>query len=126
MTDSSGLKQPERAPGPPLIIRRGDPGYEGNDDAATTGRTQYPGAELGCPVPLNQRIGNPSANQVGGDHYRKYNIQPIEYVLANSMGYLPGCALKYITRYKDKGGAEDIRKAIHYLKLILEFEYGQV
>lgn len=70
-------------------------------------------------------ISNPSDRQIGGDHYRKFKIQPIEYVLANGMGYLPGCALKYITRYKDKGGAQDIHKAIHYLQLILEFEYGE-
>jgi hypothetical protein len=62
--------------------------------------------------------------QPGGDHYRKYPIQPIEYIVANNIGFLPGNVIKYVTRYKDKNGAEDIRKAIHYLEMILEFEYS--
>lgn len=80
-----------------------------------------------APVPTISRapLSNPSDRQVGGDHYRRFKIQPIEYVLANGMGYLPGCALKYLTRYKEKGGAQDIKKCIHYLELILEFEYGE-
>jgi hypothetical protein len=61
--------------------------------------------------------------QVGGNHYRKHKIQPIQYIVANKIGFLAGNVVKYVTRYKDKGGAEDIRKAMHYLELILEFEY---
>ena len=64
-----------------------------------------------------------SARQVAGSHYKKYAIQPAEYCAKNKIGFLPGTAIKYVTRYKDKGGAEDIRKAIHILELILEFEY---
>lgn len=66
-----------------------------------------------------------SNTQVGGDHYKKYKIQPIEYAYANKMGALEHGVIKYVTRHQDKGKAEDIRKAIHYLKLILEFEYGE-
>jgi hypothetical protein len=65
-------------------------------------------------------------NQEGGSHYRGYAIQPVEYIVANGVGFLAGNVIKYVTRYKDKGGAEDIRKAIHYLNLILEFEYPNV
>lgn len=61
--------------------------------------------------------------QVGGEHYRKYAIQPAEYNARNGLSFLAGNVIKYVTRYKDKGGAEDIRKAMHYLELILEFEY---
>ena len=61
--------------------------------------------------------------QEGGTHYKKYKIQPVEYTVANDLGFLAGSIIKYVTRYKDKGGAEDIRKAMHYLELILEFEY---
>lgn len=63
--------------------------------------------------------------QAGGDHYRDMKIQPIEYIIANEIGFLPGNIIKYASRYKAKGGAEDIRKVIHYCKLILEFEYGE-
>lgn len=64
-----------------------------------------------------------TGRQVGGDHYRKYPIQPAEYSTRNGLSFLAGNVVKYVTRYKDKGGAEDIRKALHYLELILEFEY---
>lgn len=64
--------------------------------------------------------------QVGGSHYRKYGIQPVEFCVANNLGFLAGNVVKYVTRYKDKNGAEDIRKAIHYLELILEFEYSEI
>lgn len=61
--------------------------------------------------------------QVSGTHYLKYKIQPTEYIVANGIGFLAGNVIKYTTRYKDKNGADDIRKAIHYLNMILEFEY---
>lgn len=61
--------------------------------------------------------------QEGGTHYRDYPIQPVEYIVADGIGFLAGNVIKYATRYRDKNGAEDIRKAIHYLELILEFEY---
>jgi hypothetical protein len=63
--------------------------------------------------------------QEGGTHYRSYAIQPVEYIVANGIGFLAGNVIKYATRYRDKNGAEDIKKAIHYLELILEFEYPQ-
>jgi hypothetical protein len=59
----------------------------------------------------------------GSSHYTKYKIQPVEYTIANNLSFLAGNVVKYVTRYKDKGGAEDIRKAMHYLELILQFEY---
>jgi len=63
--------------------------------------------------------------QEGGDHYKKQKIQPIEYIDANKLDYMQGCVVKYITRHKDKNGAEDIRKIKHYCDLILELQYGQ-
>jgi hypothetical protein len=63
--------------------------------------------------------------QVGGDHYRKLKIQPVEYIAANDIPAFAANVIKYATRYRSKGGAEDIRKAIHYCQLILEFEYGE-
>jgi hypothetical protein len=65
------------------------------------------------------------ASQVGGDHYRKLAIQPVHYIHANKLDFLQGNIVKYATRHKDKGGAEDVRKIIHYARLILELEYGE-
>ena len=61
--------------------------------------------------------------QVSGNHYKDKGIQPIVYIHANNLGFCAGNVVKYVTRYKTKGGAADIRKAIHYLELLLELEY---
>ena len=62
--------------------------------------------------------------QVDGAHYKDLPIQPVEYIHANKLTYLAGNVVKYISRHKAKGGAADVRKAIHYCELILELEYG--
>jgi hypothetical protein len=63
-----------------------------------------------------------SALQVGGDHYKKLAIQPAEYAQKNRLGFIEGCVIKYVTRWRDKGGVEDIKKAIHFLNLLIELE----
>ena len=63
-------------------------------------------------------------SQVGGGHYKDFKIQPIEYIHANQIPYLDGNVVKYVSRHRSKNGAEDIKKAIHYLQLILELEYS--
>lgn len=64
-----------------------------------------------------------SNKQVGGNHYKHLKIEPTEYAHANDLGFLEGNVVKYVTRHKDKGGAEDLKKAIHYIEMILEWEY---
>lgn len=58
--------------------------------------------------------------QIGGTHYKKYPIQPAEYCHANGLGNLESYVVKYVTRWPDKGGLEDIDKAIHCLQLLKE------
>lgn len=60
--------------------------------------------------------------QIGGHHYKKLSIQPVEYIHANSISYFEGNVIKYVTRWRDKGGLEDLEKARHYLDLLIEFE----
>jgi hypothetical protein len=62
------------------------------------------------------------ASQVGGDHYRKLAIQPIEYILKNNIGFAEGCVIKYVTRWRAKGGIDDLKKARHFLDLLIEHE----
>jgi hypothetical protein len=62
--------------------------------------------------------------QEGGSHYKELNIEPVEYIHANELSFFEGNVVKYVTRHKNKKGAEDIRKAIHYLEMILKFEYS--
>jgi hypothetical protein len=64
------------------------------------------------------------ARQEGGGHYKAMKIQPVEFIHANGVGYLEGNVIKYISRHKSKGKAEDVRKAIHYCELLLQLEYG--
>lgn len=65
---------------------------------------------------------SPLQTQVGGQHYKKMKIQPIEYVHANNIGYFEGTAIKYLSRWKDKGGIEDLKKAIHFIELLITLE----
>lgn len=58
--------------------------------------------------------------QVGGDHYEKQAIQPIEYITGNKLGFCEGNIVKYITRYKDKNGLEDLNKALWYITYLIE------
>lgn len=60
--------------------------------------------------------------QVGGDHYKNKAIQPWDYILANKLGFLEGNIVKYVSRWRDKGGVDDLRKAQHYLKKLIEEE----
>ena len=59
---------------------------------------------------------------IGGDHYRQGSIQPIEYIYANNLGFCEGNCIKYLTRYKYKNGLEDLKKAKHYIELLMELE----
>lgn len=62
--------------------------------------------------------------QVGGEHYKKYAIQPAEYCQRNKLNSLESSIIRYATRHQDKNGREDIEKIIHCAKLILKFDYA--
>jgi UDP-3-O-acyl-N-acetylglucosamine deacetylase len=65
-----------------------------------------------------------SANeqQHGGSHYKELKIQPWDFIDANEIPFLEGCAIKYLTRWRDKGGVEDLKKAIHFIEKRIELE----
>ena len=65
---------------------------------------------------------NALKQQVGGDHYPKLAIQPVTYINANGLSYLQGNVIKYVTRYKDKNGLQDLEKAKHYIDMLIELE----
>lgn len=64
-------------------------------------------------------------SQVGGTHYKQCAIQPVQYIHANGIGYMEGNVIKYITRWRDKGGIADLEKAKHYIELLIELETKQ-
>jgi hypothetical protein len=61
-----------------------------------------------------------SKKQVGGNHYLKYKIQPVEFIIKNNIGFVEGNIIKYILRFKDKGGIADLEKAKHYIELLID------
>ena len=76
---------------------------------------------------LNLRIPNvpkedQNAIQYGGTHYKVLAIEPWDYVAANNLGFFEGNAIKYLTRWRDRGGVEDLKKAKHYIDKLIELE----
>ncbi len=69
-------------------------------------------------------VGTVSAlkTQVAGDHYRNMAIQPFQYIHANGIPFAEGCVIKYVSRWRAKGGVDDLRKAKHFLDLLIEAE----
>ena len=63
--------------------------------------------------------------QIGGDHYKDMVIQPFEFIERNGLGYGVGIVIKYLCRYKKKGGTEDLQKARHYIDLLIDLEKGK-
>jgi hypothetical protein len=63
--------------------------------------------------------------QHGGTHYKDRQIQPWDFVAANNIGFFEGNAIKYLTRWRDKGGIEDLKKAEHYIQKLIEVEIAR-
>lgn len=64
--------------------------------------------------------------QVGGNHYKNLKIQPMEYSMANKLDACQHTAIKYITRFRDKGGIADLEKAKHCIDMLIEFERAAI
>lgn len=60
--------------------------------------------------------------QVGGGHYQSLKIQPVAYALANNLPFCEACIVKYATRWREKGGVEDLKKIIHFAEILIEYE----
>ena len=93
-------------------------GYECVPDPADQGLDQ---ADEGLfkPPPAPE---SPLTQQVAGSHYKSLKIQPIEYIHANGIPFAEGCVIKYMTRWRDKGGIKDLEKAKHFIELLIELE----
>ena len=74
----------------------------------------------------NNRVSSENAltRQVSGNHYSKMKIQPMEFSMANKLDACQHTVIKYVCRFRDKNGIEDLRKAKHCLELLAQFEYG--
>lgn len=65
---------------------------------------------------------SPLSQQIGGSHYKDFAIQPVEFIYRNSLGFCEGNVVKYICRYKSKGGIDDLKKSKHYIEMLIEME----
>ena len=63
-------------------------------------------------------------HQEGGNHYKGFTIQPVEFVSKNKLGFCEGNIIKYVCRHKMKNGLEDLKKARHFIDLLIELDYG--
>jgi hypothetical protein len=63
--------------------------------------------------------------QVGGSHYKTMKIQPLEYAFANDLGICEHAVVKYVSRWKLKGGIQDLEKARHYINILIEKELAR-
>jgi hypothetical protein len=68
---------------------------------------------------LASELKNPKSRQVGGSHYQ-LPIQPIDYIVKNDIPYREANIIKYVTRHQKKNGIEDLKKAMHYLEMLME------
>ena len=71
------------------------------------------------------KLYNPLFAQEGGGHYKDKGIQPIQYTMQNKLSFCEGNVVKYISRYKNKNGIEDLAKVVHYALLAAYEEYGE-
>ena len=62
------------------------------------------------------------STQEGGNHYKDLAIQPVEFIHANQIPYMEGNIIKYVTRWRNKNGINDLCKARHYIDLLIELE----
>ena len=68
---------------------------------------------------------SPLSTQIGGDHYTKLAIQPMQYSMKNGLDPLQHTIIKYVTRFRDKAGIEDLEKAKHCIDMLIEHEKEQ-
>ena len=67
-------------------------------------------------------MSNPMAVQVGGGHYKGMAIQPMEYSMKNGLDPCQHTIIKYVSRFRDKAGIEDLEKAKHCIDMLIQFE----
>lgn len=74
---------------------------------------------------LRRAVKSAFDTQVGGTHYTKLAIQPMEYSFRNNLDPCQHTIIKYVTRFRDKGGKQDLEKAIDCINMLIEMEYGK-
>ena len=68
-------------------------------------------------VGMFDKIDDPQDRQIGGRHYKGYAISPYDFISQNKLNFFQGVCIKYLVRYLEKGGEEDLQKVKHYCDL---------
>ena len=90
--------------------------------ALDTDTYQEPFNEPEMPIaPLPETL-DPLKVQVGGNHYKDMPIQPVEFIHANGIPYIEGAVIKYVCRWRNKNGLDDLQKALHFIELLMQLE----
>ena len=79
--------------------------------------------KIGYDIPMKASVVVSALDkQVGGNHYKQFSIQPVEFINTNNLSYMQGNVIKYVVRYPFKNGIADLEKAKHYIEMLIEFE----
>lgn len=70
---------------------------------------------------INESDSVTGSKQIGGDHYKSLVIQPADYIMKNDIPWAEGCVIKYVTRWRTKGGVQDLEKAKHFIEMLIRF-----
>lgn len=73
---------------------------------------------------MDSALTNPLDEQIAGTHYKQLHIQPVEFITYNKIPFLEGCVIKRMCRHQSKTGLEDLKKAIHEIRLIAKLTYA--
>lgn len=73
---------------------------------------------------MDSALTNPLNEQIAGTHYKQLHIQPVEFITYNKIPFLEGCVIKRMCRHQSKAGLEDLKKAIHEIRLIAKLTYA--
>lgn len=82
------------------------------------------GDATGLALPHQHEAAPARANdhQIGGSHYKDYKYETWDVIIDWNLGYLDGNAVKYLSRWRLKGGIQDLKKARHYIDKLIETE----
>lgn len=84
-------------------------------------KVEYYGKHFTLPPHVDSVGTSALEKQVGGNHYKQFPIQPVEFINANNLSYMQGNVIKYVVRYPFKNGIADLEKAKHYIEMLIEF-----
>lgn len=113
-------RQIEMFPETLAVTQEEDEAWQAQQKSVATGVTD--GSKLNAEQYIKAIGIDPLSVQVDGSHYKKLAIQPIEYIHANNLGYCEANVIKYISRWRDKGGKKDLEKVKHYIDLLIQLE----